>query len=47
MPKNVTVQVSDDLSAKMQQLPDVNWSAVLRQCIERYCNTRLKQKVES
>lgn len=41
MPKNVTVQVGDELVAKMEKLPDVNWSQVIRDSIEKYCNSRL------
>lgn len=41
MPRNVTVQVGDELAAKMEKLPDVNWSQVVRNCIEKYSNMRL------
>ena len=47
MPKNVTVQVGDDLATRMENLPDVNWSHVVRDCIERYCNIRLNADIEA
>lgn len=47
MPKNVTVQVGDELAAKMDKLPDVNWSQVVRGCLERYCDTRLIPDIEA
>lgn len=46
-PKNVTVQVGDELAAKMQKLPDVNWSHVVRDCLDRYCNIRLNPDIEA
>jgi len=47
MPKNVTVQVNDKLAAKMKRLPDVNWSYVVRDCLEHYCNIRLNPNIEA
>lgn len=41
MPKNVTVQVGDELVSKMEKLPDINWSQVMRNCLEEYCSSRL------
>jgi len=40
MVKNVTVQVGDELERKMKEITDVNWSDVVRECLERYCSTR-------
>ena len=45
--KNVTVQVGDDLATKMEKLPDVNWSQVVRDCLDRYCNIRLNPNIEA
>ena len=42
MGKNVTVQVDDELAAKMEKLPDVNWSQVVRSCLNQYCDMRLE-----
>jgi hypothetical protein len=47
MVKNVTVQVGDDLAAKMEKLLDVNWSQVVRSCIQQYCNIRLNPDIEA
>jgi len=47
MGKNVTVQVGDDLAAKMEKLPDVNWSQVVRNCLQRYCGIRLNANIEA
>lgn len=40
MPKNLTLAVPDELSEKMDQLKEVNWSAVARQAIEEYVERR-------
>ena len=40
MPKNITLSIPDDLSAQMDALAEVNWSAVARQSIEDYVNRR-------
>lgn len=45
MGKNVTVQVGDELATKMEKLPDVNWSQVVRGCLEQYCYMRLNTGV--
>jgi hypothetical protein len=42
MGKNVTVQVDDELATKMEKLPDVNWSQVVRSSLDEYCNSRLE-----
>lgn len=47
MGKNVTVQVGDKLAAKMEKLPDVNWSQVVRSCLQRYCDVRLNPDIEA
>jgi len=47
MPKNVTVQVGDELAEKMSKLKDANWSQVIRSCLERYCNIRLNPNIEA
>ena len=47
MGKNVTVQVGDELAAKMEKLSDVNWSEVVRGCLERYCSVRLDADIEA
>ena len=45
--KNVTAQIPDDLAAKMEKLPDVNWSQVVRNCLQRYCGIRLNANIEA
>ena len=40
MTKNITVGISDELSKRMDELTDVNWSAVTRECIEQYIKQR-------
>ncbi len=40
MVKNITVGISDELSKRMDELKDVNWSAVTRECIEQYIKQR-------
>ena len=45
MAKNLTVQINDQLQEKMAKLPDVNWSAVVRACLEKYCDERLHKEV--
>lgn len=47
MGKNVTVQVGDDLAAKMEKLLDANWSQVVRDCLDRYCDIRLNPNIEA
>jgi len=47
MVRNVTVQVGDDISSKMEKLKDVNWSEVVRDCLEKYCNLRLNADIEA
>ncbi len=36
MTKNITVGVSDELAEQMVLFPEVNWSAVTRDCIMQY-----------
>ena len=36
MPRNITVNVSDELAKRMDKFPEVNWSAVTRECIDQY-----------
>ena len=40
MVKNITVGISDELSSKMDEFKEVNWSAITRTCIEKYINQR-------
>lgn len=40
MTKNITLSISDRLGKKMNEMPEVNWSAVARGCIERYVENR-------
>jgi len=47
MGRNVTVQVGDELAGKMEKLPDVNWSEVVRGCLETYCRVRLNSDIEA
>lgn len=47
MAKNITVGISDELSKRMDELKDVNWSAVARDCIEQYLRQRTAGNLES
>lgn len=47
MVKNITVGISDELSAKMDEFKEVNWSAITRICIENYINQRSSNKFEA
>ncbi|AFV22392.1 hypothetical protein Mpsy_0179 [Methanolobus psychrophilus R15] len=47
MVKNITVGISEELSAKMDEFREVNWSAVTRICIENYINQRSSNKLEA
>lgn len=40
MTRNITVGISDELLKRMDELKDVNWSAVTRDCIEQYIKQR-------
>jgi hypothetical protein len=44
MPKNVTISVSDDLSKKMDEMKDVNWSEVCRRAITGYIEVKQPNK---
>lgn len=46
MTKNITVGIPDDLVQRMEQLKDVNWSAVTRDCIEQYIKQRTAKGLE-
>ncbi|MDY0387300.1 MAG: hypothetical protein RBT65_09270 [Methanolobus sp.] len=46
MVKNITVGISDELSSKMDDFKEVNWSAITRICIEKYINQRLSDQFE-
>ncbi len=46
MTKNITVGISDELSKRMDELKDVNWSAVTRDCIEQYLRQRTAGDLE-
>lgn len=47
MVKNITVGISDELSAKMDEFKEVNWSAITRICIENYIKQRSSDKLEA
>lgn len=47
MVKNITVGISEELSAKMDEFKEVNWSAITRICIENYINKRSSNKIEA
>ncbi|MDR6221608.1 hypothetical protein [Methanococcoides alaskense] len=47
MVKNITVGISDELSNKMEEFKEVNWSAITRLCIERYINQRSSDRLEN
>jgi hypothetical protein len=46
MAKNITVGISDELSGRMDELTEVNWSAVTRECIEQYIKQRTAGNLE-
>ncbi len=46
MTKNITVGLSDEIVTRMEQLKDVNWSAVTRDCIEQYIKQRTAGSLE-
>ena len=46
MTKNITVGISDELSKRMDELTEVNWSAVTRECIEQYIKQRTAGDLE-
>lgn len=46
MTKNITVGISDELSKRMDELKDVNWSSVTRECIEQYLRQRTAGNLE-
>lgn len=46
MAKNITVGISDELSVRMDELTEVNWSAVTRECIEQYIKQRTAGNLE-
>ncbi len=47
MAKNVTIAIPNELNKKMDQLEEVNWSAVARKAIEEYLETRTHPELES
>lgn len=40
MPKNITLSVSEEIGNEMEKMPEVNWSAVARACIQQYIEMR-------
>ncbi|HDQ05963.1 MAG TPA: hypothetical protein ENN36_04480 [Candidatus Bathyarchaeota archaeon] len=40
MPKNLTIYIPDDVTEKMAEYPEVNWSEVCRKAITAYMHTR-------
>lgn len=46
MTKNITVGIPDEISKRMDELTDVNWSAVTRECIEQYIKQRTAGDLE-
>lgn len=46
MVKNITVGISDELSNRMEEFKEVNWSAITRVCIERYISQRSSDQFE-
>lgn len=46
MVKNITVGISDELSNRMDEFKEVNWSAITRICIEKYLNQRTSDQFE-
>lgn len=43
---NLTIVLNEELAEKMKQFPDVNWSAVGRDCIEQYIKMRSAGSLE-
>ncbi len=46
MTKNITVGIPDELAKRMDELTEVNWSAVTRDCIEQYIKQRTAENLE-
>jgi Arc/MetJ-type ribon-helix-helix transcriptional regulator len=46
MTKNITVGIPDELAKRMDELTEVNWSAVTRDCIEQYLKQRTAENLE-
>lgn len=46
MTKNITVGIPDELAKRMDELTEVNWSAVTRDCIEQYIKQRKAENLE-
>jgi transcription elongation factor GreA-like protein len=44
--KNINTTISDEIAEKMEKFPDVNWSAVTRNCIEQYIKQRTSEGLE-
>ncbi|NPE28189.1 hypothetical protein HNV12_09505 [Methanococcoides sp. SA1] len=47
MVKNITVGISDELSNRMDEFKEVNWSAITRVCIEQYIIQRSSNQFET
>lgn len=47
MTKNITVGIPDELAKRMDELSEVNWSAITRDCIEQYIKQRKADNLES
>lgn len=47
MTKNITLSMPDEMAKEMEKMPEVNWSAVARKCIERYMERRQNPDISS
>lgn len=47
MTKNITLSISDDISKDMEEMSEVNWSAVARKCIKQYIQIRKNPDISS
>ncbi|CAG0996689.1 hypothetical protein FLAV_02650 [Flavobacteriales bacterium] len=47
MTKNITVGIPDELAKRMDELSEVNWSAITRDCIEQYIKQRKADNLEA
>jgi len=47
MTKNITLSIPDRIGKEMEKMPEINWSAVARKCIEQYIERRKNPDVSS
>lgn len=47
MAKNITISIPDELSEKMGAFPEVNWSEICRQSIDKYVDAHTREEKDS